>query len=279
MGGPTIAYHSGLKTYKDMTANSFVRDVVADHIGKKDAMIKAMSYSEMANKKLNYQQNVLDVLENYKYNLPEGITEQDLNDEIATANNIFSLSKSKVNQNIGKTIGYNPGTTEYNTLIGLQHLATIDAQEALDNANQAQEADNAFYTTLENDQMLNHYSPEEKLTAVALTKLNIQKQALEQLKTALESKPEENQQKFGITNESNAVGKSISKEIPNILKDIDAKLNQLSEGTRFSSNFIATPNLVNKGIDSYVNTMIANHDLLVAEHKMNEIFGKLQQRF
>lgn len=273
MGGPTIAYHSGLKTYKDMTANSFVRDVVADHIGKKDAMIKAMSYSEMANKKLNYQQNVLDVLENYKYDLPEGITEQDLNDEIATANNIFSLSKSKVNQNIGKTIGYNPGTTEYNTLIGLQHLATIDAQEALDNANQAQEADNAFYTTLENDQMLNHYSPEEKLTAVALTKLNIQKQALEQLKTALESKPEENQQKFGITNESNAVGKSISKEIPNILKDIDAKLNQLSEGTRFSSNFIATPNLVNKGIDSYVNTMIANHDLLVAEHKMNEIFG------
>lgn len=273
MGGPTIAYHSGLKTYKDMTANSFVRDVVADHIGKKDAMIKAMSYSEMANKKLNYQQNVLDVLENYKYNLPEGITEQDLNDEIATANNIFSLSKSKVNQNIGKTIGYNPGTTEYNTLIGLQHLATIDAQEALDNANQAQEADNAFYTTLENDQMLNHYSPEEKLTAVALTKLNIQKQALEQLKTALESKPEENQQKFGITNESNAVGKSISKEIPNILKDTDAKLNQLSEGTRFSSNFIATPNLVNKGIDSYVNTMIANHDLLVAEHKMNEIFG------
>lgn len=273
MGGPTIAYHSGLKTYKDMTANSFVRDVVADHIGKKDAMIKAMSYSEMANKKLNYQQNVLDVLENYKYNLPEGITEQDLNDEIATANNIFSLSKSKVNQNIGKTIGYNPGTTEYNTLIGLQHLATIDAQEALDNANQAQEADNAFYTTLENDQMLNHYSPEKKLTAVALTKLNIQKQALEQLKTALESKPEENQQKFGITNESNAVGKSISKEIPNILKDIDAKLNQLSEGTRFSSNFIATPNLVNKGIDSYVNTMIANHDLLVAEHKMNEIFG------
>ena len=273
MGGPIIAYHSGLKTYKDMTANSFVRDVVADHIGKKDAMIKAMSYSEMANKKLNYQQNVLDVLENYKYNLPEGITEQDLNDEIATANNIFSLSKSKVNQNIGKTIGYNSGTTEYNTLIGLQHLATIDAQEALDNANQAQEADNAFYTTLENDQMLNHYSPEEKLTAVALTKLNIQKQALEQLKTALESKPEENQQKFGITNESNAVGKSISKEIPNILKDIDAKLNQLSEGTRFSSNFIATPNLVNKGIDSYVNTMIANHDLLVAEHKMNEIFG------
>lgn len=273
MGGPTIAYHSGLNTYKDMTANSFVRDVVADHIGKKDAMIKAMSYSEMANKKLNYQQNVLDVLENYKYNLPEGITEQDLNDEIATANNIFSLSKSKVNQNIGKTIGYNPGTTEYNTLIGLQHLATIDAQEALDNANQAQEADNNFYTTLENDQMLNHYSPEEKLTAVALTKLNIQKQALEQLKTALESKPEENQQKFGITNESNAVGKSISKEVPNILKDIDAKLNQLSEGTRFSSNFIATPNLVNKGIDSYVNTMIANHDLLVAEHKMNEIFG------
>lgn len=273
MGGPTIAYHSGLKTYKDMTANSFVRDVVADHIGKKDAMIKAMSYSEMANKKLNYQQNVLDVLENYKYNLPEGITEQDLNDEIATANNIFSLSKSKVNQNIGKTIGYNPGTTEYNTLIGLQHLATIDAQEALDNANQAQEADNNFYTTLENDQMLNHYSPEEKLTAVTLTKLNIQKQALEQLKTALESKPEENQQKFGITNESNAVGKSISKEIPKILKDIDAKLNQLSEGTRFSSNFIATPNLVSKGIDSYVNTMIANHDLLVAEHKMNEIFG------
>lgn len=273
MGGPTIAYHSGLKTYKDMTANSFVRDVVADHIGKKDAMIKAMSYSEMANKKLNYQQNVLDVLENYKYNLPEGITEQDLNDEIATANNIFSLSKSKVNQNIGKTIGYNPGITEYNTLIGLQHLATIDAQEALDNANQAQEADNNFYTTLENDQMLNHYSPEEKLTAVALTKLNIQKQALEQLKTALESKPEENQQKFGITNESNAVGKSISKEIPKILKDIDVKLNQLAEGTKFSPNFVATPNLVSKGVDSYVNTMIANHDLLIAEHKMNEIFG------
>lgn len=273
MGGPTIAYRSGLKTYKDMTANSFVRDVVADHIGKKDAMIKAMSYSEMANKKLNYQQNVLDVLENYKYNLPEGITEQDLNDEIATANNIFSLSKSKVNQNIGKTIGYNPGTTEYNTLIGLQHLATIDAQEALDNANQAQEADNNFYTTLENDQMLNHYSPEEKLTAVALTKLNIQKQALEQLKTALESKPEENQQKFGITNESNAVGRSISKEIPKILKDIDVKLNQLAEGTKFSPNFVATPNLVSKGVDSYVNTMIANHDLLIAEHKMNEIFG------
>jgi ribA/ribD-fused uncharacterized protein len=273
MGGPTIAYHSGLKTYKDMTANSFVRDVVADHIGKKDAMIKAMSYSEMANKKLNYQQNVLDVLENYKYNLPEGITEQDLNDEIATANNIFSLFKSKVNQNIGKTIGYNPGTTEYNTLIGLQHLATIDAQEALDNANQAQEADNNFYTTLENDQMLNHYSPEEKLTAVALTKLNIQKQALEQLKTALESKPEENQQKFGITNESNAVGRSISKEIPKILKDIDVKLNQLAEGTKFSPNFVATPNLVGKGVDSYVNTMIANHDLLIAEHKMNEIFG------
>lgn len=278
MGGPTIAYHSGVNTYKDLVANSFVRDVVADNIGKKDEMNKATYYSEVANKKwFNYQQNVLDVLENYKYNLPEGVTEQDINDEIITAKNIMNLAKSKTNHNLIKKMGYGVNTTEYNTMIGLQHIAQTDMQEAFNNAAVATETERKFYADMLNDPSLNNYSEEDKKVAVDLTRLNIQKLALQQLETALKSTPESNTQKFGITNPNNSIGKSIAKEIPNIIKNIDSNLEELSKDTKFSKNFVATPHLVQQGIDTYINELIANQDALMAEHKMNEIFGNVME--
>ena len=278
MGGPTIAYHSGVKTYKDLVANSFVRDLVADNIGKKDVMNKATYYAEVANKKwFNYQQNVLDVLENYKYNLPEGITEQDVNDEIITAKNIMNLAKSKTNHNLIKKMGYGVNTTEYNTMIGLQHMAQTDMQEAFNNAAVATETERKFYADMLNDPSLNNYSEEDKKVAVDLTRLNIQKLALQQLETALKSIPESNTQKFGITNPNNSIGNSIAKEIPNIIKNIDSNLEELSKDTKFSKNFVATPHLVQQGIDTYINELIANQDALMAEHKMNEIFGNVME--
>lgn len=273
MGGPTSAYHSGIKTYKDLTANRFVKDVIADQIGKKDAMNKAVAYADRANKKLNYQENVLEVLENYKLNLPEGITAEDIDAEINTAKSVFDLAKSKTNKELGKSIGYTAGTTEYNAMIGLQHMAQVDLQEAVDNLKTAEIADNTIYSNLINNPSISSYDEADKLAATTLTKLNIQKLTLEQLKSALETSAENNKQKFGITNKENPVSKSLLKQIPTLVKNIDTQLEEVAKGTKFSTGFIAIPDIVQTAIDSYANVLLAQHDALVAESKMQEIFG------
>lgn len=274
LGGPTIAYHAGIDMRKDFVANTFVRDMVADNIAKKDAMNKAVTYADRASKSmLNYKDSVLEVLENFKYHMPDGLTEEDINAEIKTANNVFNLAKSKTTKNIGKQLGYSAGTTEYNTLIGLQHVAQLDLQEAVNNAKAAQDADNKLYADLSEDALLSNYTPEEKLAAITLTKLNVQKEALQELKNAIEAPAEDGKTKFGITNSDNSVAKSILKTIPKAIKNIDSQLAQVAADTKFSTDFVAAPHVMQTGVDSYANLMLAQHDALVAEHKMNEIFG------
>lgn len=274
LGGPTTAYHAGIDMRKDFVANTFVRDMVADNIAKKDAMNKAVTYADRASKSmLNYKDSVLEVLENFKYHMPDGLTEEDINAEIKTANNVFNLAKSKTTKNIGKRLGYSAGTTEYNTLIGLQHVAQLDLQEAVNNAKAAQDADNKLYADLSEDALLSNYTPEEKLAAITLTKLNVQKEALQELKNAIEAPAEDGKSKFGITNGDNSVAKSILKTIPKAIKNIDSQLAQVAADTKFSTDFVAAPHVMQTGVDSYANLMLAQHDALVAEHKMNEIFG------
>lgn len=274
LGGPTTAYHAGIDMRKDFVANTFVRDMVADNIAKKDAMNKAVTYADRASKSmLNYKDSVLEVLENFKYHMPDGLTEEDINAEIKTANNVFNLAKSKTTKNIGKQLGYSAGTTEYNTLIGLQHVAQLDLQEAVNNAKAAQDADNKLYANLSEDALLSNYTPEEKLAAITLTKLNVQKEALQELKNAIEAPAEDGKTKFGITNSDNSVAKSILKTIPKAIKNIDSQLAQVAADTKFSTDFVAAPHVMQTGVDSYANLMLAQHDALVAEHKMNEIFG------
>lgn len=274
LGGPTSMYHAGIDMRKDFVANAFVRDMVADNIAKKDAMNKAITYADKASKSmLNYKDSVLEVLENFKYHMPDGITEEDINAEIKTANNVFNLAKSKTTKNIGKQLGYNAGTTEYNTLIGLQHIAQLDLQEAVDNSKQAQDADNKLYADLSEDALLSNFTPEEKLAAITLTKLNIQKEALQELKSAIESPAEDGKSKFGIANDDNSIAKSILKTIPDAIKNIDSQLFQVSADTKFSADFVAAPHIMQTGVDSYANLMLAQHDVLMSEHKMNEIFG------
>lgn len=274
LGGPTTAYHAGIDMRKDFVANTFVRDMVADNIAKKDAMNKAVTYADRASKSmLNYKDSVLEVLENFKYHMPDGLTEEDINAEIKTANNVFNLAKSKTTKNIGKQLGYSAGTTEYNTLIGLQHVAQLDLQEAVNNAKAAQDADNKLYADLSEDALLSNYTPEEKLAAITLTKLNVQKEALQELKNAIEAPAEDGKSKFGITNGDNSVAKSILKIIPKAIKNIDSQLAQVAADTKFSTDFVAAPHVMQTGVDSYANLMLAQHDALVAEHKMNEIFG------
>lgn len=274
LGGPTTAYHAGIDMRKDFVANTFVRDMVADNIAKKDAMNKAVTYADRASKSmLNYKDSVLEVLENFKYHMPDGLTEEDINAEIKTANNVFNLAKSKTTKNIGKQLGYSAGTTEYNTLIGLQHVAQLDLQEAVNNAKAAQDADNKLYANLSEDALLSNYTPEEKLAAITLTKLNVQKEALQELKNAIEAPAEDGKSKFGITNGDNSVAKSILKTIPKAIKNIDSQLAQVAADTKFNTDFVAAPHIMQTGVDSYANLMLAQHDALVAEHKMNEIFG------
>lgn len=274
LGGPTTAYHAGIDMRKDFVANTFVRDMVADNIAKKDAMNKAVTYADKASKSmLNYKDSVLEVLENFKYHMPDGLTEEDINAEIKTANNIFNLAKSKTTKSIGKQLGYSAGTTEYNTLIGLQHMAQLDLQEAVNNAKSAQEADNKLYADLSEDTLLSNYTPEEKLAAITLTKLNVQKEALQELKNAIEAPAEDGKSKFGITNGDNSVAKSILKTIPKAIKNIDSQLAQVAADTKFNTDFVAAPHIMQTGVDSYANLMLAQHDALVSEHKMNEIFG------
>lgn len=274
LGGPTTAYHAGIDMRKDFVANTFVRDMVADNIAKKDAMNKAVTYADKASKSmLNYKDSVLEVLENFKYHMPDGLTEEDINAEIKTANNVFNLAKSKTTKNIGKQLGYSAGTTEYNTLIGLQHVAQLDLQEAVNNVKAAQDADNKLYADLSEDALLSNYTPEEKLAAITLTKLNVQKEALQELKNAIEAPAEDGKTKFGITNSNNSVAKSILKTIPKAIKNIDSQLAQVAADTKFSTDFVAAPHVMQTGVDSYANLMLAQHDALVAEHKMNEIFG------
>lgn len=274
LGGPTTAYHAGIDMRKDFVANTFVRDMVADNIAKKDAMNKAVTYADKASKSmLNYKDSVLEVLENFKYHMPDGLTEEDINAEIKTANNIFNLAKSKTTKSIGKQLDYSAGTTEYNTLIGLQHMAQLDLQEAVNNAKSAQEADNKLYADLSEDALLSNYTPEEKLAAITLTKLNVQKEALQELKNAIEAPAEDGKSKFGITNGDNSVAKSILKTIPKAIKNIDSQLAQVAADTKFNTDFVAAPHIMQTGVDSYANLMLAQHDALVSEHKMNEIFG------
>lgn len=270
LGGPISGYGSAKQIGKDYKANKFVRDMVADNIGKKDQMNKAVIYSDKAVG--NKQEEVISVLEGFRNNLPEGVTEEDLNSEIDTAKNIMNVANAKNTKNIATATGITRGTNEYNVLVGLQTSSQANLQEASINLANEVQSNNSVYDNALNssDLTLFSFAKEDKPLLVQLSRANIEKQALLDLQEALKA-PETAKQKFGISNTE--IGNKLKSIVSSKLAELDNSIDELSKTSAFSSETNFLPSLEEAGKQSYLRALIAEADAGNAAERYQEIFG------
>ena len=276
MGGVNTALTETPGIYKEMRANTFVRDMVLDQISKKDRMAKTKLYADKAaNTRLNYTQEILDSIERYKAYKPDGITDEDIDTEKEAASRAMNLTRSKTNKNIAKAANIPYGSEDYSTLIGLQTLADEDYQEAVENARTAENATNQFTDTLISNQAIQSLPADQQATAASLTSFNIMLEGVRRFREALQSDALQGKAKFGITDKSNPIAKELLAGLDVAEKRLTDAANQTAEGTQFDAGYIADPSLVEEGSTKYMNSLLAEADKEVAYGNRNEIFGSM----
>lgn len=276
MGGVNTAITETPGIYKEMRANTFVRDMVLDQINKKDRMAKTKLYADKAaNTRLNYTQEILDSIERYKAYKPDGITDEDIDTEKEAASRAMNLTRSKTNRNIAKAADIPYGSEDYSTLIGLQTLADEDYQEAVENARTAENAINQFTDTLISNQAIQSLPADQQATAASLTSFNIMLEGVRRFREALQSDALQGKAKFGITDKSNPIAKELLAGLDVAEKRLTDAANQTAEGTQFDAGYIADPSLVEQGSSTYMNSLLAGADLEVSQGKKNEMYGSM----
>ena len=276
MGGVNTAITETPGIYKEMRANTFVRDIVLDQINKKDRMAKTKLYADKAaNTRLNYTQEILDSIERYKAYKPDGITDEDIDAEKEAASRAMNLTRSKTNKNIAKAANIPYGSEDYSILIGLQTLADEDYQETVENARTAENATNQFTDTLISNQAIQSLPADQQATAASLTSINIMLEGVRRFREALQSDAPQGKAKFGITDKSNPIAKKLLADLDVAEKRLTDAANQTAEGTQFDAGYIADPSLVEQGASTYMNSLLAEADLEVSQGKKNEMYGSM----
>lgn len=113
-----------------INAGEFVKNSAIDEIQHKEDFTRAMMYASGKVKGMEQQ-----VLETYqmmldKNKIPEGLTKEDIQNEINFASSAMNLAASQKMQDLSVRLGITPDTEEYGKLIGLAMTAEKDANTA-----------------------------------------------------------------------------------------------------------------------------------------------------
>ena len=222
MGAAPTIYNSVVGTAKEIAANKTVRDLTADNLSKKDMMNRIGIYADKSTKGFgNYFDEVIDLFEKYKKtDLPDGVTEKDIDDEINLAKTVRSTTNDKDFNNLANAAGFNKGSDEYKTLIGLRNLSKIDAEEANSNLIEFAKKYNSKLTEYFNDPAWEAYPESIRDFVKRKTLMPVLISSLEDWLNNMESKPSSGSRKYGILNSDNPVAKRFITNIKNELLNL-----------------------------------------------------------
>lgn len=277
LGGGPATYHSVVGSAKQLAANTFVRDLVIDNITKKDQMNKVKLYADKGVKRrYNYNDDVISVLEAYKKNLPDGVTEEDVNAEIDLAKSVFNAVQNKEVQAIAKQAGFDPGSEEFNAYVGLTYNAKDEVKKSAENKDAAIKTLSESLQKLSSDPIFASLSEQDKQVAVALTNTNARREAVDQLINELESVPEEAYRKYGITDlANNPIAKALLKEAKQIKKNLESEAKAIvtNTDTKYGEDYKAESETTDKVGADYMADLFATADYNTQLDNYNALRG------
>lgn len=279
MGAPTAVSNSLVGTVKQLQANSMVRDISIENMQRKDTFAKVKAYADRAAvHRLNYDQEVLDTLEALKRDpskLPDGITEEDVNEEIALAKRTFNTVGNPEVRAMAKEAGFTPGSEEFSTYIALVNDSMDEvrrsAENVADNVNKLQ----TVTSQLNQDFETLGLSEEDKAIERALTVINGQREALNQLLENIESDGGA-LQKFGIASKDHPLAKQIQEDVKANIEALDKQANDLvKDNDKYDANFYRPTEHASEASAQYLMTLLSNINHQAVTEESNILHGVL----
>ena len=279
MGAPTAVSNSLVGTVKQLQANSMVRDISIENMQRKDTFAKVKAYADRAAvHRLNYDQEVLDTLEALKRdpsNLPDGITEEDVDAEIALAKRTFNTVGNPEVRAMAKEAGFAPGSEEFSTYIALVNDSMDEvrksAENVADNVNKLQ----TVTSQLNQDFETLGLNEDDKSIEKALTIINGQREALNQLLENIESDGGA-LQKFGITSKDHPLAKQIKKEVKANIEALDKQAKDLvKDNDKYDANFYRPTEHASEAAAQYLMTLLSNINHQAVTIESNILHGVL----
>ena len=262
MGAAPTIYNSVVGTAKEIAANKTVRDLTADNLSKKDMMNRIGIYADKSTKGFgNYFDEMIDLFEKYKKtDLPDGVTEKDIDDEINLAKTVRSTTNDKDFNNLANAAGFNKGSDEYKALIGLRNLSKIDAEEANSNLIEFAKKYNSKLTEYFNDPAWEAYPESIRDSVKRKTLMPVLISSLEDWLNNMESKPSSGSRKYGILNSDNPVAKRFMKNIKNELLNLHKAYKEAEDNLEGVTTHYA-PDPSKELIDAFVGSLLAKSDV------------------
>lgn len=279
MGGLPVGVSRAADLHSEFKANKYVRDIIMDNIASKDDLLKASIYTDKKAttswNRPDRSEKIINVLEGLKDNLPEGVTVEDIDAEIARAKNIMSTAQSYTTKNLAKQFDIPENSDEYNAFVVLQNASLEDMQKAQTNRANLHQINTEFFADSQSTPEMAAYTVEQKANAVQLAQMNIHINALENLKSALEGS-QEAAAKFGqdisskYINNSAHIVKELNKKIKSITdaRDNFAELNELGD-----PESIVMPSKEAEGSIIYQQQALADIDVEDSKKRYNQLRG------
>ena len=260
---------------REIIANNKVRKAVIDQITSKDNMYKARIYVD---KKLKgKEKEVLDAIDNLKYNLPEGVTAEDIDAEKARAKRIMSIANSPHMEKLMKSIS-RYGSEDHAILAGL----IANTQDRITESTKSlSEAESKLATLYNSDENLKSYLdliPKEKQeTYKLLNDLLLSKHAIEQIKTDLNSSINSSKEGITLSDKAKEAQKKFSTYLDNKLKALNTVIENTAKTNGINTNEDNDLALLNSatleaGLTQAVNKEVSQYNLntdIVEQRKLN----------
>lgn len=260
---------------REIIANNKVRKAVIDQITSKDNMYKARIYVD---KKLKgKEKEVLDAIDNLKYNLPEGVTTEDIDAEKARAKRIMSIANSPHMEKLMKSIS-RYGSEDHAILAGL----IANTQDRITESTKSlSEAESKLATLYNSDENLKSYLdliPKEKQeTYKLLNDLLLSKHAIEQIKTDLSSSINSSEEGITLSDKAKEAQKKFSTYLDNKLKALNTVIENTAKTNGININEDNDLVLLNSatleaGLTQAVNKEVSQYNLetdIVEQRRLN----------
>lgn len=141
-GGGIGGVKASVNLVKQIKANNIVQSITVDDMLSKESMVKARLWADKKVK--GKEDNVITALELMKENVPEGLTTEDIDNEMERAKITMQYADSKLAKKIAKTAGITYGSDEYKTMVGL----AMDSHDQLNSENDANKRISAAITAM-----------------------------------------------------------------------------------------------------------------------------------